>query len=296
MRKFLIVVLTVSMVFIFMGCGNTEENQTENNMYDEEVELEGYSQEDAQMIGGYFIQNVDNRYIQLARGCNLDDRSQGSFVTCDITEYPDVPVVHEGETIVLFTESDIDVNKNRTAFNVLQEGYTIPMYYDNTYDHFDMPDYYGEFYEETIDNIDGVDMETFMQNNAISAADFCKAEGQTLIGKRGCNSKYLIQLLPFDEIKDVNVGYYDGSTYNEITLQSSFKYFAYDGCSDNDDGEYFRGNTLPIELTKEGYAIVDVSSLPAGTYIIREKDDDYYIHDYTLTNSDESYVFQKKED
>lgn len=80
-----------------------------------------------------------------------------------------------------------------------------------------------------------------------------------------------------DEPSTYSYGYYEGTSWNEKKVTTSKPYYDYSGL-DRDGDEY----VAPVVRGKEGYFVIDVSNIPAGTYV------------YEFSNRGMFYAFEIK--
>lgn len=87
------------------------------------------------------------------------------------------------------------------------------------------------------------------------------------------NSKNIMVLGSYDNrnIADlqfgekVTFGFYSGTQYKTISLFADCHYYVVD----YDDGIKRSPIELPVEMTKEGYAIIDCSAIPVGKSVLQ---------------------------
>ena len=66
--------------------------------------------------------------------------------------------------------------------------------------------------------------------NVVESYSFCKNPARYVqeCNKQNCGCA----ILNFDSNKEVPIGYYNGSSYEETSFQSNIRYFAFDACAE----------------------------------------------------------------
>ena len=128
----------------------------------------------------------------------------------------------------------------------------------------------GDEIRVNFDNANGADAKTFYDNETIDLEDYC-----TDIGI-GCFSDIYFFTKNFNE--KVTVDFYSGTQYYEETFYADIKCYIVDGCQKIDHStvlgtKYYSGTAITPEFTKEGYVVLDTSSLPNGKYVIANLND-----------------------
>lgn len=305
MKKFLskvkypITAVLLLTLLLFTGC-STE--TSDDDYYDDQEETRDYmTKDEAQSNTGIYILKDGNAYYPAPEGEKPEQVFGDNgwirpynflFLSAD----SDIPILDpsNGDKLVLFTFEEINTSEPRTIFPVVQNGYTIPVCYINFKN--EWSNRLKGTTPDTIDQISVKDMDSSQiasLPNVVESYSFCKipARHTPECGQQdsGC------AIFSFDSNKEVPIGYYNGSSYEETSFQSNILYFAFDACADYGltYGD-FRGKKESISLTQDGYAIIDTSDLTPGFYIAREKDDKELSDVVKRGDGGVGYVFEVK--
>lgn len=295
MFKKILYLLLLILVFVCSGflvsCGGASESLEESEGYYEKVDDGSMTKEEAQATGGVYVLTAEDKYYPAREGMNLMYSADHLLFT---ETSSDIPVVNQGDKLVVFTALTIDESKSRTVFPVTQTGYTIPVYKEAENDDWEVSNLYYDDqpmgYGTQLESVDGL-QEVERNVNYIDSDSLCSEE-------RGeCKRPYNCKIFIFDNIKDVVVGYYSGSYYEELVFTSDIQYFVYNSCvkggSYSEPSSSFTGIPSQISLTDQGYAIIDTDHLDPGLYIVKAGDDKEY-YSSGKDDSQEGFVFEKK--
>ena len=292
----------------------------ESEDYDDtEYEEEGdgsLSLEEATAMEGYFIMKGD-RFFPLQQGQNClypsfsEHETMNLMTVYEDSSYP-VPTLEEGDQLVLISTDGFS-EEERNVHDVLKTGYTIPVFLE----HYSLDDGViatatDEYYDD-IATVNGIDYETFLKEHTVDTADFCSISTFPRSGSitnpynyDGCNPETALILFDFENNSDVTVGTYQGTSFQEQSFQSNIKYYMYDGCAEEISTKVgegltagytfdytLRGTKCPIEMTQNGYAVIDTSEVSSGLHLINIKDFEIYNNHWPMY-SDRLYAFEKK--
>lgn len=286
-------------LLLFMGC-STE--TSDDDYYDEEESRDYMTKEEAQSNNGLYILKDDNAYYPAPEGEKpeqvFDTYFNSSYNFLFINANSNIPVLDSsnGDKLILFTSEEINTSEPRTIFPVVQNGYTIPVCYLNFSN--EWSDRLDGTTPDTIDHISVKDMNSSQiasLPNVVESSSFCKNPASHVpeCNKRGAGCA----IFNFDSNKEIPIGYYNGSSYEETSFQSNIRYFAFDACAQATNAvEFgdFRGKKESISLTQDGYAVINASDLTPGFYIAREKDDKELPTKVKLGRGGMGYVFEVK--
>ncbi|MBQ5328844.1 MAG: hypothetical protein J6J15_06660 [Oscillospiraceae bacterium] len=285
----------------------TEENKTdytnieENIQVEENIETEknieepkpiGISYYEAQEQGGFFILKSDGSFVSLCEEIISQKYTQPENLFKTDGKNEEMVYLCENEKLVLFSNKSI--MDEYYFLPVLEEGYTVPFdFYESNdgiyflnmdfrdsdgklimnYDDYQIVDvlsHFGKWKGEELrvcfNNANGVDAKTFYDNETIDLEDYCTDSGS------GCFSDIIFFTKNFNE--KVTVDFYSGTQYFEETFYADIKCYIIDGCAKKDFSQsvtgktYYSGTAITPEFTKEGYVILDTSSLENGKYVI----------------------------
>ncbi len=311
-KKLLILLFSFIFILSLCSCSADNKSEQTNNIsenalvpneeqkieIDQEYKLEpsGISFYEAQEQGGFFILKVDGSFVPL---CNevisqRYSRPKNLFMMDGTSEK--MVYLCENEELVLF--SNTSVMDKYYLLPVLEEGYTVPFsFYESNdgiyflnycfrnydgklimdYDDYQIVDvlsHFGKGINEEIrvrfNNANGIDAKTFYDSETIDLENYCTASSSF-----GCSSDMLFFTENFNE--SVTVDFYSGTQYCEETFYADIKCYLVDGCEKTDFrsilGErYYSGTAVTPEFTKEGYVILDTSTLENGKYVIANVD------------------------
>ena len=294
----------------------TDDYHEDDFEYGEENTDGSMTLEEAKALEGYFILK-DDKFYPLQQGQNCLYPSFSEHETMNLmTVYEDsaypVPTLEEGDQLVLISSDGFD-DEERNVHDVLKTGYTIPVFLE----HYSLDDGVlatatDEYYDE-ISSINGIDYETFLKEHTADTADYCSIstyprEGMLrgLNNYEGCNPEEALILFDFENNSDVTVGTFQGTSFQEQHFQSNIKYYMYDGCAEEISTKVgegvtagytfdytLRGTMCPVEMTQNGYAVIDTSDVSSGLHLINIKDFEIYNNRWPMY-SDRLYAFEKK--
>ena len=273
------------------------ENKLESESeYEPEPQIIGISHSEAQEQGGFFVKKSDGSFVPLCEEIISQKYTQPENLFMVDGKTEQMVYLCENEELVLF--SNRSIMDKYYLLPVLEEGYTVPFDFYESNDgiyflNMDFRDYEGDLvmdYDDyqivdilshfgkwkgdeirvNFDNANGADAKTFYDNETIDLEDYC-----TDIGI-GCFSDIYFFTKNFNE--KVTVDFYSGTQYYEETFYADIKCYIVDGCQKIDHSsvlgtKYYSGTAITPEFTKEGYVILDTSSLENGKYVIANLND-----------------------
>lgn len=308
MKKIIILFFVFILVIISSSCTNSEKAETEENnsnlinveentQFEENIEIEdnteelksiGISHSEAQEQGGFFIKKEDGRFDSLDKEIVPLDYTKRKHLFMLSYKNENISLLEKNENLVLFSSGN--VKDIYFVVPVIEEGYTIPFVFSEyyklesmnfkwsgaDYDSYQADDiisrfgnYKGDCQIEFI-TANGLQPKEFYTQQTICLKDFCTSNGF------GCSYDSIYASNNFAD--NVVVDFYSGTQYYEESFSADIKYFIIDGCEKVDynkvtDNKYYSGTAITPEFTKEGYVILDTSSLPNGKYVIANLND-----------------------
>lgn len=235
-------------------------------------------EEDLSAAGSFFVQHADHTFDLAAKTSKISDN--GCAVLVKDSDASKIPVLsHSAGDSLVFISNSSSVTDWVLA-TVTRTGHTIPL---SVSPHGFYPIY--SFYQRTSGlwfgrgNFDSVTMElTDFNNDDTSIHSFINAtiNNQDYDQLKQSNNALPVEddvsLLDFAQDSEVNIGYYDGTTYKETTLKSNYTYFILDYAINNgplSSRNYEPVKTIvPVTLTQNGYAEIDISTFAPGYYVI----------------------------
>lgn len=290
MKKVLNAILILAMLFSMFGCAEApspDPSQIDSNshpnsegVFPPELEPVGISQEEASERGGLFVKTAENRYLPLQNNIDIGANNDHLFLTLPDEEY--VPVLGDSCDLVLFSS-----NKPKNIYvmiPVLREGFTGPYFFsetrgeiyaeyaswENRYNFWQADalreatnTYYG--ISAVVEEIDGKSFEDFFKENTFDTGDYCSSQK--------CSYNNIWDAV---EGETITYGFFAGTKYTELQAVADLKYYIIDGCEKlyfqdySVDNSYkaWTGVRCEASLTKEGYAIIDTSTLENGKYVV----------------------------
>lgn len=265
----------------FVKTGESVEDINDVANFETSQETAWLSKEQASQNGGFYIMDGD-KFYPLGKCWGMDTYyySPAEYVVAAKTV--DVPVVSSDTQLVLFTTQEVGkIYVMPTGHN----GYTLPLsfrdyegmngekenklYLDRLY-------YYTDTYPEIINQFSDSEfsaasdfndtrssstvIEEFDGQNAIESADLVAVAGYHFLDEYA-------YILDCEEDQVVSIGYSIGSSWYETSFRACAKYWEY---IEDDKIE------MVFDITKEGYFVVDTSSLVSGTYLMQYTGDSYW--------------------
>lgn len=250
----------------------------------------------AQESGGVYLKNDRGEFYKAIAG--------GEFLDTKTIEFFDkddpVLVLDNNKEAVVFLSDRIE---QVVAFPILQEGYALPFNVDWSNDYqgwytcwrelnggtkglkskiadcinslreagFFRNEWYDNYgFSYGIEEINGEPFQDFMNAHMLKEYDFCSGHIDASWFPHGYTEN---SFLRFESDEPITFSFYQGTQYAEVTVEPMLRYYAIDGCKKNSsiygNKYYYDGISIPVEMTKEGYAVLDFASAPAGKLVLR---------------------------
>lgn len=291
MKKLFALILAIAVFLsLFTGCAVHGPSST-NNLPDSDqqtaAEIGGMTKDSAQAEGGVYILRSDGYYYSLQRAASVGNDYSNDNLVVTAAYHENIPTLSRDDKLVYFSTSTL---LDLFCYPVMKSGYTIPLsfssyyQYNYAYEKYDqhevsVPSFGGTF--ESVDSvlnselnrlynsgfpsgkqeidILGEDFKSFFESHVFDATDYCT--------NGACwGSDYIFADLPKNE--NITISWFVGTQYNECELVANIHYFVFDGC---DNGGKHSVDPVELEFTQDGYAIIDISSLPSGYYVLSQK-------------------------
>lgn len=224
--------------------------------------------------GAYYIKKAGDTFYSLLPSMKTTYDSR--VLLLEDSQKNRIPTLSRssGDSLILFSDSN---NLNTLPLcSVGESGYTLPFSF--RYGGFYAPYAYNKFYNNfvrtvfnpsTLEILYDLDVSTglsILQNATINdmSYDEISALPNTM---QDASESFIVSL---DKGSSAHIEYYEGTTYGEATITADYFYLVLHS-SWHDRGVKYYDPTiteLPISLTKEGYAEIDVSNLNSGYYAI----------------------------
>lgn len=291
----LFIVLLSRCIFYPASTGRTRSDDSAEASKQTAAEAGGVSKESAQSTGGIYILRSDGYYYSLQHAASVGNDYSNDNLVVTAANHENIPTLSRDDKLVFFSENTLP---ELHCYPVLKSGYTIPISfglyynYNYAYDKDDQHEVYVTNFGGTFEPVDSVlisevnrlyncgfpennqeieivgeDFKTFFETYVFDACEYC-ANGACW------GSDYIFADLP--QNKEISISWYVGTQYNECDLTANIHYFVFDGC---DNGGRHSVDPIELQLTQDGYAILDTDSLSSGQYILHQKIplfDEYY--------------------
>jgi len=255
-----------------------EITSTEDENEDITITTIGISLDEASQLGGMHVLHADDSFTPLQEINRLSVNGNREHI-CYTRDDGNVTLLTENESLAIFSDELSDAH----AYSVIHDGFTVPIAFndDCVYQYEMLPEDgyltpgdelehimyefsndlsgYGLWKSLELESVNGINYYEFYQNNCYNTEECCPDSFT-------CNNCF--SLADMQKGQNITIGYYSGTQYIERIIPAECHYFCINDCSN----EF---STLPYELTHSGYAIIDISSLSSGTYIIEFNDQEY---------------------
>lgn len=302
-KKLLVFLFSFAFIFVICSCSSSIEQEhiddvpenvyvpneePENKLeseseYEPEPQIIGISHSEAQEQSGFFIKKEDGSFASLDEEIVPLDYTKRRHLFMLSHKNEELSSLEQNENLVLFSPGNVkDVYY---VVPVLEEGYTIPFVFSEyyklesmdykwsgaDYDSYQADDIISRFGDYKDDcqiefiTANGLQPKEFYAQQTICLKDFCTSNGF------GCSYDSIFVSNKYAD--KVVVDFYFGTQYYEETFLTDIKYFIIDGCEKVDynkvtNNKYYSGTAITPEFTKEGYVVLDTSSLSNGKYVI----------------------------
>lgn len=225
--------------------------------------------------GAYYVKKADDTFYSLLP--TMSSRYGSRVILLKDQEQSSVPTLSRssGDSLILFSDS----NYLNTVYlcTVTESGYTLPL-------SFGMYGFSASYaYSNISKNFEGIALDPNTLEvlpDSYTSTGLYSLHNGTLDGMsydeigalpNAIQDDVLSYIVSLDKGTSAHVEYYEGTAYGEANITADYFYLVL-------DSEWYEGfgNTyydpvvteLPISLTKEGYAEVDISSLTPGYYAV----------------------------
>ena len=286
-------------IFLLSSCDSVaymifeELKDVENKTNIIEEKDKGLSYSEAKTQSGFFVMKSENNFVPLQEDMlffNPHPATYNDNIFFTDAKNEKIPKVKESEKIVLFSSKSI--KEEYWFVSVEEEGYTIPFEFfcrsgevyikdlefnqKSDYDDYQVKDirlrytgYTNKRFERQVDVISNKIAEESYNSNIVFPSIVCP------------NAKYCHDTCVFEctnYMESVAIAFYAGTNYCEETFYADLKYYIFDGCEKTKykgiyTEKYYSGTAITPEFTKEGYVVLDTSSLPNGKYVIANLND-----------------------
>ncbi len=293
MKKLIILCILIC-VFILSSCDSVaymifeELKNVKNEINVTEEKNKGLSYSEAKDQGGFFVMKSENSFVPLQEDMlffNPHPATYNDNIFFTDVENEKIPKVEESQKIVLFSNKSI--KEEYWFVSVEDEGYTIPFEFflrsgevyikdlefkqNSNYDDYQVKNirlgytgYTNKRFERPIDVINNKTAEESYNSDIVFPSIVCP-------NAKYCNDTSVFECTEYME--SVSIAFYAGTNYCEETFYADLKYYVFDGCEKTNiksiyTEKYYSGTAITPEFTKEGYVVLDTSSLHNGKYVI----------------------------
>lgn len=225
--------------------------------------------------GAYYVKKANDTFYSLLPTMNSCYGSRVLLLK-DLQE-SNVPTISRssGDSLILF--SDSNYLNNLPLCSITESGYTFPLSFGKT--SFHAPYAYHTINKNYVSTtLDPNTLEVIF--DADVSAGLTNLQNATLDGMsydeisslpNAIQDDALSYIVSLDKGTSTHIEYYEGTAYGEADIAANYFYLVLDSEWHEGFGAAYYDpivTELPISLTKEGYAEVDVSSLNPGYYAI----------------------------
>lgn len=291
MKKLSILCILICMLFL-SSCEDltlellsdiNNSNKSENAFSKKDDSL---SYSEAKSQGGFFVMKSENSFVPLEEDMkDFTEHSYNDNIFFTDAGSEKIPKVGKTGKIVLFSNKSIE--DTYWFVPVQDEGYTIPFEFfysseevyitdlefsqGSNYNDYQVEDvrlrytgYTNREFKKQIDFINEKASKESYDSDIIFPEELCPYELPCSNVNVFRGNKYL---------EKVTISFYAGTSYCEETFVADLKYYIFDGCEKHNFNKtpaeyYYSGTAVIPEFTKEGYVILDTSSLSNGKYVI----------------------------
>lgn len=244
-------------------------------LYDSWKSIDFRPEDNYSKYGAYYVKKADGTFYSLLPSMKTTHNSR--CLLLEDSQKNNIPALSRssGDSLILFSDS----NNLNTLFlcSVGESGYTLPISfgiygfhapyaYHNVYKNFVST----TFDSDTLKILYDLDVTTGLTSLHNATLDGMSYDEISVLPD-AIQDDSLSYIVSLDKGTSAHIEYYEGTTYGEADVTADYFYLVlnsewYDGIGD----EYYEPiiTELPISLTKEGYAEVDISSITPGYYAV----------------------------
>ncbi len=207
---------------------------------------ESVSFDDAKALGGFFYPTDEGEYLILdnQNSYNMFHRLKGNLI---FTEDYDFPELARSKKILYFNGKTNYVGL-LTIAPILYDGYVPGLYFDREYY------YYWDLEKEYLEH--GT-MTASRSDYYNSVPDYTYSSSVTINDKEYDRDDFVGGLLQLEKGKTIHLEWFEGTNYKETTFESKYHRLYFEQTYD-----------MNSNLTKNGYAEIDISNVMPGLYAV----------------------------
>lgn len=244
-------------------------------LYDSWKSIDFRPEDNFSKYGAYYVKKADDTFYSLLPFMKTTYESR--VLLLEDTQKNSIPALSRssGDSLILFSDS----NNLNTLFlcSVGESGYTLPISFGKYGFHapFAYHNVYKNFVSTTFDSdtleilydLDVSTGLTSLQNATLDSMSY----DEISVLPNAIQDDSLSYIVSLDKGTFAHIEYYEGTTYGEADVAADYFYLVLNSeWHDSTGNKHYEPilAELPISLTKEGYAEVDISSLAPGYYAV----------------------------